>query len=121
MFVGEQPGDREDREGKPFVGPAGRIFDQALEEAGIDRALVYVTNTVKHFHYAERGKRRIHQRPRAEHIKACRPWLDAELDGGQAARARVPRRGAGAGARRPPRQGHAGPREAARVRPRAES
>src|SRR4051812_5358464 len=80
MFVGEQPGDREDREGKPFVGPAGRIFDQALEEAGIDRSLVYVTNAVKHFHYTERGKRRIHQRPRAEHIKACRPWLDAELE-----------------------------------------
>jgi uracil-DNA glycosylase family protein len=79
MFVGEQPGDREDREGKPFVGPAGRIFDQALEEAGIDRALVYVTNVVKHFHYEQRGKRRIHQRPRAEHIKACRPWLEAEL------------------------------------------
>ena len=80
MFVGEQPGDREDREGKPFVGPAGRVFDEALEEAGIDRSLVYVTNVVKHFHYAERGKRRIHQRPRAEHIKACRPWLDAELE-----------------------------------------
>ena len=79
MFVGEQPGDREDREGQPFVGPAGRIFDKALEEAGIDRKLVYVTNTVKHFHYEQRGKRRIHQRPRAEHINACRPWLDAEL------------------------------------------
>jgi DNA polymerase len=79
MFVGEQPGDREDREGHPFVGPAGRIFDKALVEAGIDRTLVYVTNTVKHFHYSERGKRRIHQRPRAEHIAACRPWLDAEL------------------------------------------
>jgi uracil-DNA glycosylase family protein len=79
MFVGEQPGDREDREGHPFVGPAGRIFDKALVEAGIDRALVYVTNTVKHFHFEERGKRRIHQRPRAEHINACRPWLEAEL------------------------------------------
>ena len=80
MFVGEQPGDHEDREGKPFVGPAGRVFDEALEEAGIDRSLVYVTNVVKHFHYSERSKRRIHQRPRAEHIKACRPWLDAELE-----------------------------------------
>jgi len=80
MMVGEQPGDREDREGHPFVGPAGRILDKALAEAGIDRELVYVTNTVKHFHYSERGKRRIHQRPRAEHIKACRPWLDAELE-----------------------------------------
>jgi DNA polymerase len=79
MFVGEQPGDREDREGHPFVGPAGRMLDKALVEAGIDRALVFVTNTVKHFHYTERGKRRIHQRPRAEHIAACRPWLDAEL------------------------------------------
>jgi uracil-DNA glycosylase len=79
MFVGEQPGDREDREGHPFVGPAGRMLDRGLEEAGIDRTLVYVTNTVKHFHFEERGKRRIHQRPRAEHIKACRPWLDAEL------------------------------------------
>jgi uracil-DNA glycosylase family protein len=79
MFVGEQPGDREDREGHPFVGPAGRMLDRGLEEAGIDRKLVYVTNVVKHFHFTERGKRRIHQRPRAEHIKACRPWLDAEL------------------------------------------
>jgi DNA polymerase len=79
MFVGEQPGDREDREGHPFVGPAGRMFDKALVEAGIDRKLVYVTNTVKHFHFEERGKRRIHQRPRADHINACRPWLDAEL------------------------------------------
>jgi DNA polymerase len=79
MFVGEQPGDREDREGHPFVGPAGRILDQALAEAGIDRTLVYVTNTVKRFNHSERGKRRIHERPRAEHIKACRRWLDAEL------------------------------------------
>jgi DNA polymerase len=80
MFVGEQPGDREDLEGHPFVGPAGRMLDQALEEAGIDRKLAYVTNAVKHFRYEQRGKRRIHQRPAAEHIKACRPWLDAELE-----------------------------------------
>ena len=80
MFVGEQPGDREDIEGHPFVGPAGRMLDKALEEAGIDRKLVYVTNAVKHFRYEQRGKRRIHQRPQAEHIKACRPWLDAELE-----------------------------------------
>jgi DNA polymerase len=80
MFVGEQPGDREDREGKPFVGPAGRMLDKALDEAGIDRTLAYVTNAVKHFRYEERGKRRIHQRPGAEHIRACRPWLDAELE-----------------------------------------
>ena len=80
MFVGEQPGDREDREGQPFVGPAGRILDEALQEAGIDRRLAYVTNVVKHFRYEQRGKRRIHQRPSAEHIRACRPWLDAELE-----------------------------------------
>ena len=80
MFVGEQPGDREDREGRPFVGPAGRMFDKALEEAGIDRGEVYVTNVVKHFKYTMRGKRRIHQRPGSEQIKACRPWLDAELE-----------------------------------------
>ncbi len=80
MLVGEQPGDREDREGAPFVGPAGRMLDKALDEAGIDRKLAYVTNAVKHFRYEQRGKRRIHQRPCAEHIRACRPWLDAELE-----------------------------------------
>ena len=82
MMVGEQPGDQEDRAGRPFVGPAGRILDQALEEAGIDRAEVYVTNVVKHFKWspAERGKRRIHKKPRDSEIHACRPWLDAELD-----------------------------------------
>jgi uracil-DNA glycosylase family protein len=79
MLVGEQPGDREDREGHPFVGPAGRLLDRALEEAGIARREAYVTNAVKHFHFRERGKRRIHQRPEAGHIRACRPWLDAEL------------------------------------------
>jgi uracil-DNA glycosylase len=79
LFVGEQPGDREDREGRPFVGPAGRMLDRALEAAGIDRDTAYVTNAVKHFRYEQRGKRRIHQRPGSEHIKACRPWLDAEL------------------------------------------
>jgi uracil-DNA glycosylase family protein len=80
MLVGEQPGDREDVEGAPFVGPAGRELDRALEEAGIDRGRAYVTNVVKHFHYRMRGKRRIHQRPEAVHIAACRPWLDAELE-----------------------------------------
>ena len=80
MFVGEQPGDREDREGQPFVGPAGRVLDRALDAAGIDRRLAYVTNAVKHFRYEQRGKRRIHQRPSAEHIRACRPWLDVELE-----------------------------------------
>ena len=79
MFVGEQPGDREDREGRPFVGPAGHLFDRALEDAGIDRREVYLTNVVKHFKHTMRGKRRIHQRPNAEEIRACRPWLDAEL------------------------------------------
>src|SRR3954471_4193406 len=79
MLVGEQPGDREDREGHPFVGPAGRLLDKALEEAGIARDQAYITNAVKHFHFRSRGKRRIHQRPEAEHIRACRPWLDAEL------------------------------------------
>jgi len=79
MFVGEQPGDREDVDGKPFVGPAGRMLDRALVEAGIERSEVYVTNVVKHFKYTMRGKRRIHQRPDREEIAACRPWLEAEL------------------------------------------
>jgi len=79
VLVGEQPGDREDVQGRPFVGPAGKMLDRALEEAGIDRSDVYVTNVVKHFKYTMRGKRRIHQRPNAEEIAACRPWLDAEL------------------------------------------
>lgn len=79
MLVGEQPGDREDREGHPFVGPAGRELDAGLEAAGIDRGTAYVTNVVKHFNFAPRGKRRIHAKPRAEHLTACRPWLDAEI------------------------------------------
>ena len=79
MLVGETPGDQEDRRGKPFVGPAGRELDRALARAGIDRADAYVTNAVKHFRFEERGKRRIHQRPEARHVKACRPWLEAEL------------------------------------------
>jgi DNA polymerase len=81
MFVGEQPGDQEDRAGHPFVGPAGKILDEALAEVGIERAHVYVTNVVKHFKWspAERGKRRIHKKPRYSEIHACRPWLDAEL------------------------------------------
>jgi uracil-DNA glycosylase len=79
MIVGETPGDREDREGRPFVGPAGRELDKALEAAGIDRDDVYVTNAVKHFRFEERGKRRIHQRPDARQVRACNPWLDAEL------------------------------------------
>jgi uracil-DNA glycosylase family protein len=80
MFVGEQPGDQEDKAGKPFVGPAGQLFDQALEDAGIDRRVVYVTNVVKHFKWVARGKRRIHQKPNAAEVAACRPWLEAELE-----------------------------------------
>ena len=81
MFVGEQPGDKEDLAGKPFVGPAGMLLDRALQEAGINRDEVYVTNAVKHFKWArdQRGKRRIHKKPKAAEINACRPWLDAEL------------------------------------------
>jgi len=81
MFVGEQPGDQEDRDGHPFVGPAGKLLNEALERAGIDRTEVYVTNVVKHFKWtpSERGKRRIHKKPRYAEIEACRPWLDAEL------------------------------------------
>jgi uracil-DNA glycosylase family protein len=79
MLVGEQPGDREDLEGRPFVGPAGRLLDRALEDAGIDRELAYVTNVVKHFKWNRVGKRRIHKKPNADEIMACRPWLDAEL------------------------------------------
>ena len=80
LFVGEQPGDQEDKLGKPFVGPAGRLLDKALEEAGIDRSLAYVTNAVKHFKWEARGKRRIHQKPSWSEVAACRPWLDAELE-----------------------------------------
>src|SRR6201987_6220318 len=79
MFVGEQPGDQEDIQGKPFVGPAGKLLDSALIEAGIDRKKVYVTNAVKHFKWEPRGKRRIHKKPNAMEIAACRPWLDAEI------------------------------------------
>src|ERR1700750_2529947 len=79
MLVGEQPGDYEDIAGKPFVGPAGKIMDRALEEAGIDRSQVYVTNAVKHFKWEPRGKRRIHQKPNSREIAACKPWLEAEL------------------------------------------
>ena len=79
MLVGEQPGDYEDVAGKPFVGPAGKIMDRALEDAGIDRSQVYVTNTVKHFKWEPRGKRRIHQKPNSREIAACRPWLETEL------------------------------------------
>jgi len=79
MLVGEQPGDKEDQEGKPFVGPAGHLLDKCLAESGIDRNQVYVTNMVKHFKWVPRGKRRIHEKPNSLEIAACRPWLDAEL------------------------------------------
>ena len=79
MLVGEQPGDQEDRAGHPFVGPAGKLLDRALADAGIDGAAVYVTNVVKHFKWEPRGKRRIHKRPNAGEIAACRPWLDTEI------------------------------------------
>ena len=82
MLIGEQPGDKEDLNGRPFVGPAGRVLDEALAAAGIDRSEVYVTNVVKHFNWEpdERGKRRIHKKPRYSEIQACRPWLDSEMD-----------------------------------------
>ena len=80
MLVGEQPGDKEDLEGEPFVGPAGRLLDRALEEAGIDRSAAYVTNVVKHFKWKPRGNRRLHQTPRAGEIEACKPWLQAEVE-----------------------------------------
>jgi DNA polymerase len=80
LFVGEQPGNEEDLSGKPFVGPAGRLLDDALTEAGIDRRQTYVTNVVKHFKWEPRGKRRIHKKPNAGEIAACRPWLEAEID-----------------------------------------
>ncbi|MGY1600923.1 UdgX family uracil-DNA binding protein [Geodermatophilus sp. SYSU D00815] len=79
VFVGEQPGDQEDRKGEPFVGPAGRLLDKALAEAGIDRRDAYVTNAVKHFYFKPTPKRRLHQTPRPEHLRACRPWLEAEF------------------------------------------
>ncbi|MBS1803058.1 MAG: UdgX family uracil-DNA binding protein [Acidobacteria bacterium] len=80
MMIGEQPGDQEDKQGRPFVGPAGKLLDKALEEAGIDRDKVYVTNAVKHFKWEPRGKLRIHKKPGMKEINACRPWLDAEIE-----------------------------------------
>jgi len=80
MMIGEQPGDQEDKQGRPFVGPAGKLLDKALEEAEIDRGKVYVTNAVKHFKWEPRGKLRIHKKPSMKEINACRPWLDAELE-----------------------------------------
>jgi DNA polymerase len=79
MLVGEQPGGKEDLEGKPFVGPAGRILDEGLQAAGIDRSRAYVTNAVKHFRFTQRGKRRLHEKPNAQQIRACKPWLESEI------------------------------------------
>lgn len=79
VFIGEQPGDNEDLAGEPFVGPAGRLLNEAMDEAGIDRRAAYLTNVVKHFSFEQRGKRRIHRKPRADEVRACRPWLEAEL------------------------------------------
>jgi uracil-DNA glycosylase len=80
VFIGEQPGDEEDRKGHPFVGPSGKLLDRALEEVGIDRSLVYVTNAVKHFKFEERGNRRLHKKPNGMEIRACRPWLEVEIN-----------------------------------------
>src|SRR5690606_2724559 len=80
VFIGEQPGDQEDRQGHPFIGPAGRLLNEVLEEVGLDRERIYVTNAVKHFKFEPRGKRRIHTKPNAGEIAACRPWLEAELE-----------------------------------------
>jgi len=80
VFVGEQPGDQEDRKGEPFVGPAGRLLDKALADAGIERRDAYITNAVKHFRFTVKGKRRIHQTPGPEHMRACRPWLESEFE-----------------------------------------
>src|SRR5437667_11504094 len=80
MFVGEQPGDQEDKAGKPFVGPSGMMFDRTLDKVGVDRSEVYVTNAVKHFKFEQRGKRRIHSKPSARQIAACKPWLKAEVE-----------------------------------------
>jgi DNA polymerase len=80
MLIGEQPGDQEDIQGHPFVGPAGQLLDRALEQAGIDRGGVYVTNAVKHFRWVRRGKRRLHEKPNAQQVRACRPWLEAEVE-----------------------------------------
>jgi uracil-DNA glycosylase len=80
MLVGEQPGDQEDLQGKPFVGPAGKLLERALDEAGIDRRKVYLTNAVKHFRWTRRGKRRLHEKPNAGQVRACRPWLESEIE-----------------------------------------
>jgi DNA polymerase len=80
MMIGEQPGDREDIEGHPFVGPAGKLLDRSLRDAGIDRSKVYLTNAVKHFKWQPRGKRRLHDKPTLQEVNACRPWLDAEIE-----------------------------------------
>ena len=92
VLIGEQPGDEEDRQGHPFVGPSGKLLDRALAEAGIDRSLVYITNAVKHFKFEERGKRRLHKKPNGIEIRACQPWLEAEINLLQPQNHRVPGR-----------------------------
>ncbi len=92
VLIGEQPGDEEDRQGHPFVGPSGKLLDRALVDAGIDRSLLYVTNAVKHFKFEERGKRRLHKKPNGIEIRACQPWLEAEINLLQPQNHRVPGR-----------------------------
>lgn len=119
VLVGEQPGDQEDKAGKPFVGPAGKLLDRALAESGIDRSVTYVTNVVKHFKREARGKKRIHKKPNLSEIAACRPWLDAELESLRPKRARLPRvdRSASAAGPRIPRHPGTGPGGGFRSRP----
>ena len=110
VLVGEQPGDQEDRVGEPFVGPAGKLLDRALADAGIDRRDAYVTNAVKHFRFTPKGKRRIHQTPGPEHLRACRPWLEAEFAVLAPGDRRLPRRDRGQGAHLAVLPDHPGPR-----------
>ena len=111
VLLGEQPGDAEDREGRPFVGPAGRLLNRALTQAGLDREKCYVTNAVKHFKWEPRGKRRLHQKPNSREIAACRPWWQAELKIHPATVSRVSRRNRGAGCLRARGQGPARTRQ----------
>lgn len=121
ILVGEQPGDYEDVAGKPFVGPAGKIMDRALEDAGIDRSQVYVTNAVKHFKWEPRGKRRIHQKPNSREIAACRPWLEAELRIVEPKPCRGNGCDSGAGNFRPGIPGHTGAWQSVVLQPRTKS
>jgi uracil-DNA glycosylase family protein len=115
MLVGEQPGDKEDLAGRPFVGPAGALLDRSLEAAGIDRKRVYVTNAVKHFKWVAKGKRRIHQKPNADEIFACKPWLETEIKVVETESRDVPRRHRGTDASRQELQGDSAPGRIHRV------